>query len=114
MLVRFELERPVHADAGVRADEQVLVEIAPDQFADPDVGTLLGAFELTAVRVGGRGEAGAGRDRADREVGRERAGPLDRREVTLLVILHDRAVEETIESSTGLRFACGPAVGGNG
>ncbi|SVJ70643.1 Uncharacterised protein [Klebsiella pneumoniae] len=94
-------------DPGV-ADQDVLVELAPEQLVDPGRGALLAAAELAAVGNQRGVQALPGREYAGGQVGRQLAGAGKRREVAPFMVVGQVLVGEVAQAFLRYLFACRP------
>ncbi len=90
------------------ADQDVLVELAPEQLVDPGDGAGVAAVELALVGGQGGMQALAWRQHAGGQVGRQLAGTGAGREVALAIVVAHLFIGEALQALLGRVFACRP------
>ncbi|KAG0762177.1 hypothetical protein G6F22_018710 [Rhizopus arrhizus] len=88
--------------------QQVLVELAPQQFVDPCGGAGLAAIQFAMIGCQRRTQRLPGRQHAGRQIRRPAAGAGQRREVALVLVGIDDAVGKGGQPVAGRGFAGGP------
>ncbi|MNQ89440.1 hypothetical protein D3C85_1047480 [compost metagenome] len=105
---RLGLEGPVHGEAW-HQHQQVAIELAPDEFVEPDeTGLRLGLGPAAEPLLQGR-YALARADDAGRQIGREDGSARQGRKVPGLAVVQHRLLQKIIQTATCLGFPHGPA-----
>jgi hypothetical protein len=80
------------------------VELPPDEFVQPAVGTL-GLRWIASRHVPCGRHAGPDRERPETQVGRKARGPVDRGQVAVPGVAPDRTFQETVQATSRGAFA---------
>ncbi len=97
----------MHRDPRV-ADQDVLVELTPEQLVDPGGGAGAPAVQLAAVACHGRVQTLADGDDTSREISRQLTGAGFGRQIAALVVLVQIVFDECRQAVLGEGFAGGP------
>ncbi|MCY1404318.1 hypothetical protein D9M71_195240 [compost metagenome] len=103
----FSAEGAVLRNTG-ETGQDVLVELAPEQFVDPADNARAATVELSLVVAKRRVQALAGREHSGGEIGRELAGARVGREVPAFLVAPECFEGEGLQPFLGRRFACRP------